>query len=66
MSHLPLQPYGIMLPRSFVDHVVKGPKADEAAQATAHFKSKVAGNPNPNPNPNPNTNSNPEPRETDI
>ena len=63
MSHLPPQPNGIMLPRSFVEHVVKGPKADEAAQATAHFKSKLAGNPNPNSNPNPSTNSNPDPRE---
>lgn len=49
--------------RSFVEHVVKAPKADEAAQATAHFKSKLAGNPNPNSNPNPSTNSNPDPRE---
>jgi hypothetical protein len=45
--------------RSFVEHVVKAPKADEAAQATAHFRSRLAGNPKPktnrslNPNPNP-------------
>ena len=54
--------------RSFVEHVVKAPKADEAAQATVHFRSRLAGNPKPKTNRslNPNPNPNPYPRKRQI
>ncbi len=45
--------------RSFVEHVVKAPKADEAAQAAAHFRSRLAGNPKPESNRSLNPTSNP-------